>query len=178
MGPETFQAGLELYEVAGPAGLYLLKLKVGHWGHLIFSVTAVCRIKGQKPFLISVLCRFLSLVVEKSFSIVFIVITALITDYLSLLVWWQATEWPLLACFNYSPWNIKGVTEENLKCKTLPTPLIFVSHDQMQVETDRHMRCLCIGGWFSDSFNCSLGFGGNRLMWRDRKRNTRRPWYL
>ena len=31
MGPETFQAGLELYEVAGPAGLYLLKLKVGHW---------------------------------------------------------------------------------------------------------------------------------------------------
>ena len=24
VGPETFQAGLELYKVAGPAGLYLL----------------------------------------------------------------------------------------------------------------------------------------------------------
>ena len=31
LGPGTFQAGLELYEVAGPAGLYLIKLKVGHW---------------------------------------------------------------------------------------------------------------------------------------------------
>ena len=30
VGPWTFQAGLELYEVAGPAGLYLIKLKVGH----------------------------------------------------------------------------------------------------------------------------------------------------
>ena len=28
--PGTFRAGLELYEVAGPAGLYLIKLKVGH----------------------------------------------------------------------------------------------------------------------------------------------------
>ena len=31
VGPGTFQAGLELYEVVGPAGLYLIKLKVGHW---------------------------------------------------------------------------------------------------------------------------------------------------
>ena len=31
VGPGTFQAGLELYEVAGPAGLYLMKLKLGHW---------------------------------------------------------------------------------------------------------------------------------------------------
>ena len=31
VGPGTFQAGLEVYEVAGPAGLYLIKLKVGHW---------------------------------------------------------------------------------------------------------------------------------------------------
>ena len=31
MGPGTFQAGLELYEVAGPAGLYLIKFKVVHW---------------------------------------------------------------------------------------------------------------------------------------------------
>ena len=30
VGPGTFQAGLEVYEVAGPAGLYLIKLKVGH----------------------------------------------------------------------------------------------------------------------------------------------------
>ena len=30
MGPGTFQAGLELNEVAGPAGLYLMKLKLGH----------------------------------------------------------------------------------------------------------------------------------------------------
>ena len=28
--PEYFQAGLELNEVAGPAGLYLMKIKVGH----------------------------------------------------------------------------------------------------------------------------------------------------
>ena len=28
--PGTFQAGLELNEVAGPAGLYLMKLKLGH----------------------------------------------------------------------------------------------------------------------------------------------------
>ena len=28
-GPGTFQAVLELDEVAGPAGLYLIKLKVG-----------------------------------------------------------------------------------------------------------------------------------------------------
>ena len=31
MGPGAFQAGLELYEVAGPAGLYLIRPKVGHW---------------------------------------------------------------------------------------------------------------------------------------------------
>ena len=30
MGPGTFQAGLELNEVVGPAGLYLMKLKLGH----------------------------------------------------------------------------------------------------------------------------------------------------
>ena len=30
VGPGTFQAGLELNEVAGPAGLYLMKLKLGH----------------------------------------------------------------------------------------------------------------------------------------------------
>ena len=30
MGPGTFLAGLELYEVAGPAGLDLIKLKIGH----------------------------------------------------------------------------------------------------------------------------------------------------
>ena len=30
MGPGTFQVGLELYEVAGPAGLYQLKLKIEH----------------------------------------------------------------------------------------------------------------------------------------------------
>ena len=30
MGPVTFLAGLELYEVAGPAGLDLKKLKIGH----------------------------------------------------------------------------------------------------------------------------------------------------
>ena len=30
VGPGTFQVGLELYEVAGPAGLYLIKLKLGH----------------------------------------------------------------------------------------------------------------------------------------------------
>ena len=30
MGPGTFQVGLEFYEVAGPAGLYRIKLKVGH----------------------------------------------------------------------------------------------------------------------------------------------------
>ena len=33
VGPGTFQAGLELYEVAGPAGLYLVKVKLGHWLH-------------------------------------------------------------------------------------------------------------------------------------------------
>ena len=31
VGLGTFQAGLEVYEVAGPAGLYPIKLKVGHW---------------------------------------------------------------------------------------------------------------------------------------------------
>ena len=31
VGPGTFQAGLELYELAVPAGLYLIKLKIGHW---------------------------------------------------------------------------------------------------------------------------------------------------
>ena len=30
VGPGTFLADLEVYEVAGPAGLYLIKLKVGH----------------------------------------------------------------------------------------------------------------------------------------------------
>ena len=30
VGPGTFLAGLELYEVAGPAGLDLIKLKIGH----------------------------------------------------------------------------------------------------------------------------------------------------
>ena len=30
VGPGTFQAGLALNEVAGPAGLYLMKLKLGH----------------------------------------------------------------------------------------------------------------------------------------------------
>ena len=30
VGPGTFQTGLEVYEVAGPAGLYLMELKVGH----------------------------------------------------------------------------------------------------------------------------------------------------
>ena len=33
VGPGTFQSGLELYDVAGPAGLYLIKLKVGHCPH-------------------------------------------------------------------------------------------------------------------------------------------------
>ena len=31
VGPANFQAGLELYDVAGPDGLYLVKLKVRHW---------------------------------------------------------------------------------------------------------------------------------------------------
>ena len=30
VGPETFQAGLELNEVAGPPDMYLIKLKFGH----------------------------------------------------------------------------------------------------------------------------------------------------
>ena len=42
VGSGTFQAGLEFYEVAGPVGLNLIKLKVGHcWGPWIMPFNLI-----------------------------------------------------------------------------------------------------------------------------------------
>ena len=66
VGPGTFQAGLEIYEVAGPAGLYLMKLKLGHCMKLVifllykklFIYQVVCTLIYRRRSLYSFLIKY------------------------------------------------------------------------------------------------------------------------